>query len=311
MHRVRARTIILVVLAGHGSAYAHVGRPQTLHDLWGAWDFEPGVVLGLVVAGVLYALGIAEFREAGLWGRAFRKWHGFSFLAGWFALVIALVSPLHTLGNVLFSAHMTQHEVLMLIAAPLIVLGRPIPVFLKALPRGSRVPLLRLRRVRALRAVSKCFSSAPAAWLIHAVALWAWHIPFLFDATVEYTWVHGLQHVSFFGSALLFWWALFDGHQKRRGYGAAVLYVFTTAIHSGILGAMLTFAQSSWYSIYARTTQSWGISPVEDQQLGGLIMWIPASAIYIGAGLVLFAGWLRESTLRADEAMLFAREQAS
>jgi cytochrome c oxidase assembly factor CtaG len=82
------------------------------------------------------------------------------------------------------------------------------------------------------------------------------------------------------------------------GYGAAVLYVFTTSIHSGLLGALLTFSRSVWYPSYVGLTTSWGLTPLEDQQLGGLIMWIPAGVLYAIAGLALFAGWLRESESR-------------
>jgi cytochrome c oxidase assembly factor CtaG len=137
------------------------------------------------------------------------------------------------------------------------------------------------------------------AWWVHAAALWLWHIPSLFQATLENDWIHSAQHVSFLGSALLFWWSLFYAHGKGR-YGASVLYLFTTAVHTSILGALLTFATTIWYPAYIGTTSAWGLTPLEDQQLGGLIMWIPAGLVYVVAGLVLFAGWLRESERVAD-----------
>jgi putative membrane protein len=136
------------------------------------------------------------------------------------------------------------------------------------------------------------------AWAVHAVALWIWHLPALFATTVSNDLMHALQHLTFLASALLFWWAILDGRRKVPGYGVAVLYVFGTALHSGILGAMLTFAHHPWYAPYFETTRLWGVSPLEDQQLGGLIMWIPASVIYVAAGLALFARWLKESGLR-------------
>jgi cytochrome c2 len=138
------------------------------------------------------------------------------------------------------------------------------------------------------------------AWLIHAIVLWGWHVPFLFQATLESEWVHALQHASFFGSALLFWWAVLHARERGLGYGAAVLYMFTTALHTSLLGVLLTFTTKLWYPIYTGTTASWGLTPLEDQQLGGLIMWIPAGVVYIVAGLALFAGWLRESESRAS-----------
>jgi putative membrane protein len=106
--------------------------------------------------------------------------------------------------------------------------------------------------------------------------------------------VHAAQHASFFLSALLFWWSLLYA-RGRAGYGLGVLYIFTTAVHTSILGALLTFAPSVWYPAYAPGTRAWGLSPLEDQQIGGLIMWVPAGVVYLAAGLALFAAWLRES----------------
>ncbi len=123
-------------------------------------------------------------------------------------------------------------------------------------------------------------------------------MPALFDATLRSDLVHTLQHLCFLGSALLFWWALVHGPRDLAGYGAAVLYLFTTSVHSGVLGALITFAGSVLYPAYAGTTESWGLTALEDQQLGGLIMWVPAGLVYIFAGLALCAGWMRESERR-------------
>jgi cytochrome c oxidase assembly factor CtaG len=112
--------------------------------------------------------------------------------------------------------------------------------------------------------------------------------------------VHALQHTSFLGTALLFWGSLLNGHMGTRSYGKGILYVFTTAIHTSILGALLTFAATPWYPIYQRTTVFWGLSPLEDQQLGGLIMWVPAGLVYIVVGLWLFAAWIRDSDRRSS-----------
>jgi cytochrome c2 len=138
------------------------------------------------------------------------------------------------------------------------------------------------------------------AWSVHAVALWVWHAPPLFQATLQSELIHTLQHLSFLLSALLFWWAVLHGGRGWMGYGAATLYVFTTSIHSGALGALLTFSSTLWYPAY-RTSAAWGLTPLEDQQLGGLLMWIPAGLAYLFAGLVLIAGWLRQTEARAQQ----------
>jgi cytochrome c oxidase assembly factor CtaG len=206
---------------------------------------------------------------------------------------------MHAWGQVLFSAHMTQHEILMLVAAPLLVLGRPLITFLWALPLDWSRKLGKFAKINALSRLWHTLTIPLVAWLVHAIALWIWHIPVLFEAVLRYEWVHTAQHLSFFISALLFWWALIHGPQGAMGYGAAVLYLFTTSVHSGVLGALITLAGSVWYPSYVGLTSSWGLTPLEDQQLGGLIMWIPAGLVYVIAGLALFAGWLREADVRA------------
>jgi putative membrane protein len=223
--------------------------------------------------------------------------------AGWTALMLALVSPLHAWGQALFSVHMTQHEVLMLVAAPLLVLGRPLVPFLWAVQLSSRRRLGSASKHAAVQHPWRRLTNPLTAWLVHAAALWIWHVPALFQATLTSDVAHTLQHVSFLGSALLFWWAIIHGRRGVMGYGAAVLYMFTTSVHSGALGALLTLTRTVWYPAYSGTTTSWGLTPLEDQQLGGLIMWVPAGVVYLVSALLLMLGWLRESERRtvADE----------
>jgi putative membrane protein len=276
----------------------HEGRPHNWHDLARAWSFDPLVVISLAIAAVLFAVGLRRLWREAPKRRAIRSWEALCFALGWLALFIALVSPVHAWGQVLFSAHMSQHEILMLVAAPLLVLGRPLIAFLWALPLNWSRQLGNFTKIGWLNRVWTTLTIPLVAWLVHAVALWIWHLPLLFEAVLRYESVHTAQHLSFLISALLFWWALIHGPQGALGYGAAVLYLFTTSIHSGVLGALLTFAGSVWYPSYTGLTASWGLTPLEDQQLGGLIMWIPAGLVYIIAGLALFAGWLREADVR-------------
>jgi len=285
--------LLMLLLVAPASAHEleSVG-PQSTTELLRAWTFDPGVVIPIVTSAVLYSLGIFRLRHVS--PRSVRKSDTLYFALGWGALVLALISPIHAWGSMLFSAHMTQHELLMLIAAPLLVLGRPIIAFLWALPRSWAVALARWSKIGAWETTWRTISNPVVAWIIHAVVLWVWHAPALFEATLEHESVHALQHASFLFSALLFWWAVIHGHKRALGFGLAVLYMFTTALHSGLLGALLTFANAVWYPAYAGRTAAWGLTPLEDQQIGGLIMWIPAGLVYIAAGLALFAGWLRE-----------------
>jgi putative membrane protein len=110
--------------------------------------------------------------------------------------------------------------------------------------------------------------------------------------------VHALQHSTFLFTALLFWWTLIHGRHGRLSYGSGVLYVFTTAIHTSILGALMTFTPQLWYPIYDGRTAQFHLTPLEDQQLGGLIMWIPAGVVFIILGLWLMAAWIRQSEKR-------------
>ncbi|MEN3332811.1 MAG: putative rane protein, partial [Blastocatellia bacterium] len=287
-------------------AFAHEGKPHTPRDLLTNWGLEPAVIFSLALSGWMYVAGVRRLWRESKPGLGIRKWEAWAFAGGWLALFIALVSPLHPLGSVLFSAHMTQHEVLMLIAAPLVVLGRPLIAFLWSLPIDWRRKAGSVGKTRGVQGIWRIVTNPFVAWAIHAIALWVWHAPSWFQATLESEMIHTLQHLSFLVSALLFWWALIHGRQGLMGYGAAVLYMFTTSIHSGILGALITFAASPWYPAYSTTTTSWGLTPLEDQQLGGLIMWIPAGLVYIIAGLALFVGWIRESERRVNRRERYA-----
>jgi cytochrome c oxidase assembly factor CtaG len=296
-----AAPLLLAVAAMAGTATplrAHAGRPVEPHDLWTAWSFEPPVVIALWLTGALYALGLRKVWRAAGTGHGVARWEAACFAAGWTALVLALVSPLHALGGALFSAHMAQHEVLMAVAAPLLVLGRPLVPWMWSLPRRWRAPVGGAGKRPWVRGPWLAVSRPTAAWVLHAAALWLWHVPAAYGLAVQSEAVHAAQHATFLGTGLLFWYALLRGRAGRMGYGAAVLYVFGMGLQGGALGAFLTFARTAWYAPYAGTTTAWGLTPLEDQQLAGLIMWVPAGAVYVVAGVWLFAAWLRESERR-------------
>jgi cytochrome c oxidase assembly factor CtaG len=255
------------------------------------WTFDPAILASLASVALLYAFG-ARTR------RGVSRMQILCFWSGWGILAAALVSPLHYWGEMLFAAHMTQHELLMVGAAPLLILSRPLIPMLWALPGPQRRGIGRVVKKTGLLSAWRAVSRPLPAWLLHAAALWLWHTPVLFQAAIRNNTMHALQHISFLGSALLFWWSLLYS-RKRTAYGQSVLYVFTTAVHSSILGALLTFAHSPWYPAYRFTAGFAGLTPLEDQQIGGLIMWVPAGVVYLGAGLSLFALWLRESDLIA------------
>jgi putative membrane protein len=255
------------------------------------------VGIPMAVAALLYVLGAARVWSRSTHGRRRLLQRAIAFAMGLVALVIALLSPLDAWGAELFSMHMAQHEILMLIAAPLLVLGRPLPLFVWAFRGAWRAALTRFVRMRWVQKGWGVLIGAGTAWALHALALWVWHVPEFFSAVLRSPFIHYLQHFTFLATALLFWSALFDEH--RRGQrGAAILYLFTTTVHTGVLGALITLASRPWYSPYLQTSATWGFTPLEDQQLGGLIMWVPGSLVYIGAALVLLARYISSSEKR-------------
>jgi len=264
--------------------------PATLWSIH-SWRWDLGIILPLAVFAVLYLAGAIRQQK--------RAWmHHALFASGWLSLVFALNSPLHPLGEQLFSAHMLQHEILILVSAPLIAASHPGATCLWAfLPRQRGTIGSVVHRVESSPTVR--FVTAPlTAWIVEAVVLWGWHIPALYQATLASDAVHATQHLSFFLSALLFWSALYGVGRQAMHYGTATLYVFATAVHCSALGALLTFSTVIWYPAYLGTTSAWGLTPLEDQQLGGLLMWVPSGVVFIVIGLVLFARWLKESEKR-------------
>lgn len=277
-------TVGVVALYGHEETIG-VERPD-LNDLW---NFEPASVVSLFVVAALYLSGVCHMpkriRRDGLW-----------FLGGWLLLVVAIISPVHRWGAWLFSVHMTQHELLMIGAAPLIALGRPGIVVLRAFPTGTARGLMHLFEVTGLVALWKTLCRPAVAWIVHAAALWAWHIPALFELTFSSEWIHTLQHASFFGTALLFWHSLFREPRGASHFAWGIFNLFVTAVHSSVLGALITFSPRTLYSSYLQSAPQWGLTALQDQQIGGLIMWVPAGLVYILCALCLLYSQLERRT---------------
>jgi cytochrome c oxidase assembly factor CtaG len=209
----------------------------------------------------------------------------------WFAAAIlvmatALLSPLDGLSEQLFTAHMIQHMLLAAVAPPLIVLAAPEKVLLWALPRRGRRLGGRLRaRMHGLVG----FVTAPlVAWALHAVAIWVWHMPRLYELALASDVVHATEHLAFVGTGCLLWWSIL----ARRRYALGIILLFGTAVHSGALGALLAFSNHVLYPAQTAAASRWGLTPLDDQRLAGLIMWVPGGVLYVVAMSVLFVVWL-------------------
>jgi putative membrane protein len=278
----------LPLLLAAGAAWPHPLAGAA--DAAGSWRGEAWVEACLALSLLMYAAGAARLYARSRLGRPQLLRRLACFGAGWLASALALASPLDAAGSLSFAAHMVQHELLMIVAAPLLVLGRPLGVWLWAWPaalrRGggtiSRMPWLHL----AWRALTRPLN----AWLLHFAALWLWHVPAWFQLALRHPGWHALQHASFLFPALLFWWAVLG--QDKTPRGSAMAYLFTTMLHTGALGALLALSGNVWYPAYGGTAAEYGLSALEDQQLGGLIMWVPGGLAYLIAALLLCAGWL-------------------
>jgi putative membrane protein len=215
----------------------------------------------LALGTVAYSVGVRRlWRRAGV-GRAIGLSQVLAFCGGMLVLLVALLSPLHHLAEERLWAHMVQHELLMVIAAPLLVAARPLVALRLPLPKWLSDPLV--------------------AWIAHAAAIWLWHVPGIFEAAARHEALHFAQHASFLVTALMFWWTVF----AKPGAGVASL--FTTMLHTAALGALMALSNRSWYAGYA----------LDDQQLAGLVMWVPAGAAYPLAALLLLSRTLRRCAI--------------
>jgi putative membrane protein len=275
---------------------AHPGQPPAPHDLWGAWNLDPVLLGGLLLAAWAFWRGQTSGPR-----RPVDSWRARCFSGALVALGLALLSPLDALSGSLASAHMVQHLLLLLVAAPLLALSAPSSAILRGSPLVLRRASGRWRRRLGLTHGNLGVLRHPAAvWLLSVGVVWFWHAAAPYDATLDNQLLHVLEHASFLVTAVLFWQVVVGVRGAARvSGGLGVLLVFAMAMQSVFLSVLLTFARTPWYSGYATTTASWGLDPLTDQQVAGVIMWIPAGGIYLAAALVLLVTWIR-ATERED-----------
>jgi putative membrane protein len=265
-------------------------------DSW-SWSWEPALTIPLFALGVALLSGSVRLGERSRYSSQWRK-QATCLALGWLSLVLAFNSPLHELGEHLFWMHMVQHEVLLLISAPLFALGNPFVTVLAALPVRLAADVGWFLRSSGLHATARSLCRPLPAWCLGAAALWIWHIPFLFDGTLRSDWIHAAQHLSFLATGFLFWVSLLESRARHADYGVSILYLFATAVQTGFLGLLLTYSARPWYSPYIPLAPSFGYTALEDQQVGGLIMWVPAGIVFTGIALLLVPAWLRSSDAR-------------
>jgi cytochrome c oxidase assembly factor CtaG len=257
------------------------------------WSFEPWALVPLGLCLVLYLAGIVRLLRRADKSRSTLIRNAALFLTGWLFLAGATMSPLHEGGEHSFTLHMIEHELIMLVAAPLMALSRPLGVMIWSLPSAGRVGLSGWARQGVLHWLWQRATSPLTATLVQIGVIWLWHAPGPFELALRHEGWHIVQHICFLLSALLFWWAMVFGRAGRQGYGLSAFYLFITSLAEGGLGALMTFSASPWYADYAAMGMGLiGLSPEQDQQLAGLIMWIPGGMIHAGAAIVMMIRWM-------------------
>lgn len=271
------------------------------------WSFEPFAMIPLAFAIIAYTRGVVASRPKNI--RVLVWWRVASFYAGATAIFIALASPIDGLGERLFVFHMLQHLLLVFVGAPLVLLGAPAWAMTRGLPSGLRHwTVVSLARRRAVRGLARLLTHPMVAWSLFVFGLWAWHLPPPYASAIERDLIHVLEHTFFMGTALLFWGLVIDPVplQSRLPYVGRLVYVVLALTQGLPLAAFLTFTSVPLYEPYASGAGLWGITPLVDQQLGGLLMWVGGMVPYFIAVAALFVVMMvrDEAAMRKEEEAL-------
>lgn len=281
--------IVVLFSAGHGVS------PR---GFWSSWVEEPLMVVAVFALVAAYVTGRSRLQ-----GRSarivFPAWRTWCYAGGVLAFVLALLSPIAAYSEELFAMHMVQHLLLLLVAPPLLLLGAPLIPLLWALPGGARRRVSRwLRPGQPLAVAGHWLTTPVVAMLAYVVTVAVWHIPAFYDRAQGRTFMHDLEHVMFYGTALLYWWPIvFPGGGRRRlGFGMAIPYLLPPFFEGMIIGIWLAFSNRPLYATYLGLDDHpiWGLSALDDQQLAGLIMWVPGGLFFLIPLLGLLARLLNQ-----------------
>ena len=277
--------------------------PAVAHDgvstVATSWDGGILPLFAILLGAFSYGAAILRLRSQGSRNSFLGGGRVVTTIGGLLALGVALLPPLEPLAHRMLAAHMAQHLLLMLVAAPLLIWGCPARAVISALPRDTRQNLANFWVSSHLRLLRRVLRRPATAWVAFCGAIAIWHLPAVHHWALEYASLHIVMHVTFLGSGLLFWSAVLEPVGRRRlDYGRAILFVFVTALVTGLPGALLSFARQPIYADLAAEIRPWGLSPLEDQQLAGLLMWIPMDLLLFGVAGALFVAWLNAAERR-------------
>ena len=299
MRRLSTLLAAASVLLTPGGVLAHgadVPAPN-LPTVLLAWRADPVAIAGLLLAAACYLWAVRRVNREHPGNRQprFRSW---LFLTGLAVIGVALLSPIEAYEGSLFSVHMVQHMLLELVAAPLLLAGAPITLALRVSTPPVRRRLLSILQSRLMHAVS----FPVVAWVLFAAVNWGWHFSVLYDQALENQALHYLQHASFLGVALLFWWPVIgaDPSPWRMPHPVRILYLFLAMPQNSFLGVALSSASTVLYPHYVTNGRDWGLSPLEDQALGGVIMWVVGDVIFLAAMMGVALLWMRYEDRRTD-----------
>ncbi|MCO5184373.1 MAG: cytochrome c oxidase assembly protein [Anaerolineae bacterium] len=266
-----------------------------------SWEFRPIIIIPILLMGVLYTIGWLRLRRLGrfharrphlaAWWRLPVYWLGLVLIA------LSLLSPIDTMAGLLFSMHMVQHLLLAMLAPPLLMAANPMPVIMWGLPGKTRRPIgaVLFNRQSAIRPIVTKITQPGIMLFVYIIFLWGWHDSSMYNAALRSDLVHDIEHTTFFITAMLLWWHITGAgprFHKRLGYLGRAALAIAAIPATMIAGVAIAFASTPIYTFYESVPRLWGISVMTDQQLGGAIMWIPGSMMFLLAGLVLIGSWL-------------------
>jgi putative membrane protein len=288
-----------------------------LSALFLSWDLRPQVIITLLLAGGTYARGWWRLRSRGVSQHSLANmWRLVAYLSGLLILGVALMSPIDVLGGQLFFMHMIQHLLLVMIVPPLLLLANPLPFFMWGLPVPARHQVGRLlSRRSAFRRGLYTLTAPGLVWMAFVAFLLGWHDPSAYNAALRSNLIHDLEHLTFFGAAMLFWWLVIGAGPRIRSLspGVRLALLLVTVPVNMAAGVVIAFAAQPIYTYYTTVPRLWGISVLLDQMIGGVIMWIPGSMMYLLAALIIISHLIQTETGKeplpasewaTDEAML-------
>lgn len=275
-----------------GPVAAHDGVPLAPQDLMQAWHWDPLLMVGLAAVAWFYSQGVKTLWWRSGAGQGITPWQALAFNGGLMLLFLAFISPLDALSQDLFTAHMAQHLLLLLGAAPLFVLGG-VPLALTwSVPKVVKRRLgYWWRQQHDLHLIGRWLVKPHRIWGVHLVMLWLWQVPYIYRVTLHDPLVHGVQHAVFLVAAILFWRLLLSAQHHALPVAVTLRLVAITALAGILLGLLIAFAPALWYPVYTPTATRWGVTPIVDQWLAGVLLASSMGLVYLGIAAAYWRIW--------------------